>query len=74
MKTLLARSTEYGSRTLLHGGAAGPDSYGQYLEDCEIGIPSQFVTSAEGKEVQERVWNELVQKLEAIKPGVINNL
>ncbi|OLN96435.1 Retinol dehydrogenase 11 [Colletotrichum chlorophyti] len=70
MKLLLARTTEYGSRTLFHAATQGAETHGQYMSDCGIAKPSAFVRSAEGKAAQDRVWGELVQKLEAIKPGV----
>nr|A0A4P8DJW5.1 RecName: Full=Short chain dehydrogenase/reductase dmxR8; Short=SDR dmxR8; AltName: Full=Dimeric xanthone biosynthesis cluster protein R8 [Cryptosporiopsis sp. 8999]QCL09099.1 DmxR8 [Cryptosporiopsis sp. 8999] len=73
IKFFLARTTEVGSRTLVHAGSQGEDSHGQYMSDCEIGTPAPFVTSVEGKETQDRVWNELVKKLDAIKPGVTSN-
>lgn len=73
MKLLLARSTEVGSRTLVHAGAQSEDSHGHYLSDCEIAAPASFVTSKEGKEAQDHVWVELVKKLEAIKPSVTSN-
>ncbi|KAJ0120545.1 DmxR8 [Diaporthe amygdali] len=72
IKTVLARSTEVGSRTLLHAGAAGRDSHGQYCDDCEISVPAPFVTSDDGKTAQERVWKELMQILEKVQPGVTN--
>ncbi|KAK5123280.1 hypothetical protein LTR85_002710 [Meristemomyces frigidus] len=74
LKALLARSTEYGSRTLLHAATQGPESHGQYLSDCQIAQPSPLVRSEEGKVAQDRVWDELVQKLEVIKPGVTAGL
>ena len=73
IKLVLARSTEYGSRPLLHAGSAGAISHGQYLEDSELSKPAPFVTSKEGKELQDRVWDELVKKLEVIEPGVTSN-
>lgn len=73
MKLVLARSTECGSRTLVHAGAQGADSHGHYLADCEIAAPAPLVTSQEGKVLQDRVWDELVEKLEAIKPSVTRN-
>ncbi|KAK8050746.1 hypothetical protein PG994_012476 [Apiospora phragmitis] len=73
IKAILARSTEVGSRTLLHAGAAGRDSHGKYCDDCEISVPASVVTSDAGKLLQERVWNELVAKLESIQPGVTGN-
>ena len=37
LKFFLARSTEVGSRTLVHAGTeAGAESHGKYLSSCEI--------------------------------------
>ncbi|KAF2725928.1 short-chain dehydrogenase [Polychaeton citri CBS 116435] len=74
LKALLARSTEQGSRTLIHAVSQGPETHGQYLSDCKIEDPAPLVLSEEGKKAQVRVWDELVQKLEAIQPGVTSNL
>ncbi|KAI0153994.1 hypothetical protein BJ166DRAFT_595115 [Pestalotiopsis sp. NC0098] len=71
MKTVLARSTEQGSRTLVHGGIQGPESHGQYLEDCRIAEPSPVVL--ENNDVQNRLWQELKVILEGIEPGVAKN-
>lgn len=73
IKLFIARSTEVGSRTLVNGGSQGPETHGEYLSDCHIAAPAALVTSAEGAKVQERVWAELVQKLEHIQPGVTSN-
>ena len=73
IKAVLARSTEAGSRALVHAASSGVDSHGKYLSNCEITLPAPFVISADGKQVQDRVWSELVQKLETIKPGVTGN-
>lgn len=74
MKLALARTTEYGSRTLVHAAIQGPESHGQYMSDCKISPPGPFVLSDAGKKAQDRVWDELVKKLEAIRPGVTANL
>lgn len=71
MKTILARSTEQGSRTLIDAGVQGPASHGHYLEDCKIAEPSEVVTR--NPDVQDRLWAELKAKLEAIQPGVTAN-
>jgi len=68
-----ARTTEVGSRTLVHATHAGPESHGQYLSDCKIKPPAPFVTSTQGKELQAKVWKELSAKLEAIHPGIFKN-
>lgn len=36
VKLALARSTEYGSRTLVHAAEAGMESHGQYMSDCAV--------------------------------------
>jgi NAD(P)-dependent dehydrogenase (short-subunit alcohol dehydrogenase family) len=74
LKLLLARSTEVGSRTLVHAASQGSVSHGQYMSDCEITLPAPLVNSEAGREAQERVWDELSKKLEAIHPGIMKNL
>jgi len=66
---LIGRTSEEGSRTLVHAVAGDIDTHGQYLSECQVKAPSAWVTSEEGKQVQKRVWAELVDKFEAIKPG-----
>lgn len=69
-RLLLARTTEVGSRTLVHAGLQGAETHGQYLSDCGITEPSVYVRSEEGAKDQERVWKELAGKLEGIKGGI----
>ena len=73
-KALLARTTEVGSRTLVAAASAGPESYGQYMSNCNVALPSQFVRSEEGKKTQDRVYKELMEILEKIQPGVTKNV
>lgn len=73
IKLVLARSTEVGSRTLVHAASQGGTTHGKYLSDCHVKAPGAFVTSAEGIQAQNRVWDELAKKLEALAPGVTNN-
>ncbi|KAH6635107.1 putative short-chain dehydrogenase [Chaetomium sp. MPI-SDFR-AT-0129] len=74
IKFLLARTTEAGSRTLVDaGGVQGAESHGTYLSDCHVAEPAGVVTSEAGKTAQDRVWAELVRKLEGIEPGCTKN-
>lgn len=72
-KLLLARSTEVGSRTLVHAGASGEETHGKYLIDCGMEEPGGMVTGKEGREVQDRVAKEILEELESIQPGVTKN-
>ena len=53
---------------------SGPETHGAYKSDCKVVPPSAYVLSEEGQKMQKRVWAELCEKLEAIEPGVTDNL
>jgi NAD(P)-dependent dehydrogenase (short-subunit alcohol dehydrogenase family) len=72
-RVLVARSTEVGSRTLVHAGAGGVETHGKYLSDCMIEEPTAAVTDAAGKEGQDRISSEIFKAIEAIQPGVSKN-
>jgi hypothetical protein len=67
---ILARPTEVGARTLVHGASVGPESHGQYVPDCKITPTAGLAKGQAGAELQNRVWVELKQKLEAVRLGV----
>ena len=69
-----ARSTEVGSRTLVHAASAGPDTHGEYLSNCQVALVGNFVRTEEGREVQKTVWEEILGRLEGIEPGIRNKL
>ncbi|KAI0853648.1 hypothetical protein F5Y00DRAFT_270789 [Daldinia vernicosa] len=71
---LLARSTEEGSRVLVHGLLAGQETNGQYLQNCHIEVPACHVTGEWGQKVQKKFFSELVDKLEEIQPGISSNI
>jgi retinol dehydrogenase-12 len=73
-KKLIGRSTEMGSRILVHAAQAGEESHGQYIADCKVKEPSRWVRSERGVEVQKRVWAELRGVLEEIENGVTENI
>lgn len=74
MLSLIGRTSEEGSRTLVHGVVAGADTHDCYLSECQIKPESDFVKSAESRIVQERLWEELATILEKVSPGVMSGL
>jgi NAD(P)-dependent dehydrogenase (short-subunit alcohol dehydrogenase family) len=76
MKALLARTTEAGSRTLVHASAAGEETHGKYLNSCQVAEVAPLVVKdeKEGGKLQKRVWGEIVEVLERIQPGILGNL
>ena len=73
-KLLFARTTEYGSRTLVHAASQGPETHGKYLSGCKIANRAGIAAAADVEEIQERVWREISEKLERIKPGILEAL
>lgn len=76
MKILLARTTEVGSRCLVAGAAAGPESHGKYMTDARVeedGL-SYYVKSGASDEPGRRFWLQLKTTLEKISPGVTASL
>ncbi|KAH7237753.1 uncharacterized protein BKA55DRAFT_666461 [Fusarium redolens] len=70
----MARSTEMGSRALVAGVLAGPESNGQYMTNCQVHEPACHVTNKIGAKIQTALFAELLEKLEIIAPGVSNNI
>lgn len=73
---MMARSAEVGSRTILHGLVAGEESHGKLLSGCKIKeywVPN-WLSNAEGQGLQKDVWEELVARLEEVKPGCVSQL
>ncbi|KAH0349295.1 retinol dehydrogenase 12, partial [Aureobasidium melanogenum] len=73
---IIARTTEQGSRTLVH--AASPDistnAHGAFLMDCQVFPNGDNVDSEKGRKMQKRFTEELFAKLETIHPGITSCL
>jgi hypothetical protein len=56
--SLVARTTEEGSRTLVHASLWGTkdEVHGKYMNKCQVEEESNFAISSEGKKVQDRLW------------------
>ena len=68
--SMVGRTTEMGSRTLVAAACGGPETKGQYMDSCRVRAPGSFVTSPEGANVQKKVYAEMLAILEGIQPGI----
>lgn len=73
-KTLLARTTEVGSRTLVAGCYPGHQSHGEFMSDSENQEVESWMFTPEGRETQKRVYDQTLAQLEKIEPGVSKNI
>lgn len=74
MKLVLARTTEVGARTLVASAEAGEESFGHYMNRCQVESPGGLVKGEEGPVLQKRVWEELMEILKGIQPGIEKNI
>ncbi|RFN43445.1 hypothetical protein FIE12Z_12324 [Fusarium flagelliforme] len=70
----LARTAEMGSRALVSGVLAGRESNGKYMTNSQIHDPACHVTNKMGVKIQSALFKELLEKLEAIAPGVTKSI
>ncbi|KDQ09164.1 hypothetical protein BOTBODRAFT_37246 [Botryobasidium botryosum FD-172 SS1] len=69
----MPHTAEEGSRTLIYGALGGKDEEmrGAYVEQVwEVREPSDFVIDEQGVKLQERLWNETVERLAQVTPDV----
>lgn len=60
------RTTEEGARTILDGAIIqGPQTHGGYLSECKPTPASDWVRSADGKNIQKKLWDETVEQLQS---------
>ncbi|KAK4138669.1 NAD(P)-binding protein [Trichocladium antarcticum] len=71
---VLGRTSEVGSRALLAAATMGRTSHGRYVDSGRVDCPSAFVMSWEGRMVQPALFDELMEILESIAPGVTGNI
>lgn len=71
---ILGRSAATGARTLVHAAAAGPDTHGKWLDTCVVREPSSYVRGEAGVKAQKRVYDELMEILERVQPGISKNI
>ncbi|KAJ6590423.1 hypothetical protein DFH09DRAFT_1139346 [Mycena vulgaris] len=75
MERLLARTAEEGSRHLIWAALAhqnDPDKLrGEYVAGARIQEVSDFMLSTQGANLQDRIWDEMVEILAKVDPRVI---
>ncbi|CAH0034740.1 unnamed protein product [Clonostachys rhizophaga] len=73
LRGVMGRSAEWGSRNLLYAVSLGEESHGKYISYCEIvekELPP-YITDASGRELGEKIWNQLVVEMERAQPGCV---
>ncbi|KAJ2914335.1 hypothetical protein MD484_g6085, partial [Candolleomyces efflorescens] len=81
IQTLLARSSEQGSRQLVYaavGSSENPDQlHGGYINLDKVDEPSDFVVGDAGRKRQDKLWADLVRELSKIDgriPSIVREL
>ena len=66
---MIGRTVEEGSRTLVHAVTAGKETHGTCLSECRVKSLGSWARSEEGKRAGERVWKEVVERIEQLSLG-----
>jgi retinol dehydrogenase-12 len=70
LRLALARSTEVGGRTLVHGASAEQESHGEFMDDGHISPVESWIYGDVGRRAQTKVFEQTMKVLEARKPGI----
>jgi retinol dehydrogenase-12 len=65
---MIGRTAEQGSRELVNGILVGKESHGQYMSECVVKPQSAFLRGEKGARFGERVWRDLMARIEGISP------
>ncbi|KIM22318.1 hypothetical protein M408DRAFT_28785 [Serendipita vermifera MAFF 305830] len=65
---LFARTTEEGSKNLVWASLEDKVVPGSYSSSCGFINPSKFVLSAEGNEIQKKLWKEVGEVVVQVAP------
>ncbi|KAJ4356971.1 hypothetical protein N0V95_002914 [Ascochyta clinopodiicola] len=63
---LMGWTAEKGSRVYVHALGAGEESHGRYLSECQYKLESQYVRSARGRQIQKKMWRDLVKRIREV--------
>ena len=75
MMPLLGRTPEMGSRPLTAAALTGDETHQRFLTDYAVTHPWPSSTEGDkGERLAKKVWDELLEILEGIEPGVTGNI
>lgn len=66
--SIMGRTAEQGSRELVNGILAGQETHGHYMSECTVKPESTFLRSEKGVLFRERLWRELVVRMNKMAP------
>jgi retinol dehydrogenase 12 len=72
--SVVGRTSEMGSRTLWAAACASEESSGSYMDNCRVCDPSLNALGDEASLLQKRVYDELMEILSDIEPGIMENI
>ncbi|KAJ4299360.1 hypothetical protein N0V90_004605 [Kalmusia sp. IMI 367209] len=67
---LIGWTAEKGSRAYIHAMAAGRESHGRYLSECQYKQESRYIRSVRGQRNEEKIWKDLMRRIKSISPEI----
>ncbi|KAK3292857.1 uncharacterized protein B0H64DRAFT_402961 [Chaetomium fimeti] len=70
VQAAIARSSEEGSKTLLHAVTQGTEAHGKYLDHQAITATGKIASDTEALALREKIWGEIIAVLKGVDPTV----
>lgn len=67
---MIGRTSEQGSRTLVHSVTSGRETHGKYLSECMVAPQSDYCQSERGRLVGQRLFDEVLERIRSIDAKV----
>lgn len=71
---LFARTAEEGSRLVVTAASSGRKTHGGYMRAGALQKCEPFITNEDGVKKRDYLWEQLVEKLEKLQPGILANV
>lgn len=64
--SVIGRTSEAGSRTLVHAVTAGQETHGEYVSECMVKAQSDYMRSEKGAQIGKRLYDETWRRMRRI--------
>jgi NAD(P)-dependent dehydrogenase (short-subunit alcohol dehydrogenase family) len=72
VQSMVGRTLEEGSKTLVDAALRGPEAHGKFLDHQKIARMAPLIVSEEGEKIRTQVWGEILGVLGRIAPEILS--
>jgi hypothetical protein len=72
VQSMVGRTLEEGSKTLVDAVLRGPDAHGKFLDHQKVARMAPLIDSKEGEKLRTKVWGEILGVLGRVAPEILS--